>query len=64
MQKIQLKDKTFRPFISYEEISSAIDKVADKINAEVNAQGCQQNMFMKMSAWFTAAQVEPIKTKA
>lgn len=38
MQKIQLKDKTFRPFISYEEISSAIDKVADKINADFN--GC------------------------
>ena len=36
----------------------------DKANAMVNEQGGQSNMFMKMSAWFTAAQVEPIKAKA
>lgn len=36
----------------------------DKMNAAINEQGGQTNMFMKMSAWFTAAQVEPIKAKA
>lgn len=36
----------------------------DKMNQQINEQGGQTNMFMKMSAWFTAAQVEPIKAKA
>ena len=36
----------------------------DKANAMVNEQGGQTNMFMKVSAFFTAAQVEPIKAKA
>jgi hypothetical protein len=36
----------------------------DKMNTQINEQGGQTNMFMKMSAWFTAAQVEPIKAKA
>ena len=34
------------------------------MNAQINAQGGQTNMFMKTAAWFTAAQVEPIKAKA
>ena len=38
MQKITLKDKTFRPFITYDKISAAIDEVADKINADF--EGC------------------------
>lgn len=33
----------------------------DKMNAAVNEQGGQVNMFMKVSAFFTPAQVEPIK---
>ena len=33
----------------------------DKMNEAVNEQGGQTNMFMKMSAFFTPAQVEPIK---
>ena len=36
----------------------------DKMNQQINEQGGQTNMFMKMSAWFTAAQVEPMKAKA
>jgi hypothetical protein len=36
----------------------------NKMNQAINEQGGQTNMFMKMSAWFTAAQVEPIKAKA
>lgn len=36
----------------------------DKANAMINEQGGKTNMFMKMSSWFTAAQVEPIKAKA
>ena len=36
----------------------------DKANALVNEQGGQTNMFMKVAAFFTAAQVEPIKVKA
>ena len=36
----------------------------NKMNAAINEQGGQTNMFMKMSSWFTAAQVEPIKAKA
>ena len=36
----------------------------DKMNTQINEQGGQTNMFMKMSSWFTAAQVEPIKEKA
>ena len=38
MQKITLKDKTFRPSITYDKISAAIDNVADKINADF--EGC------------------------
>ena len=38
MEKITLKDKTFKKFIRYEQISSAIDAVADKINADF--RGC------------------------
>ena len=34
MERITLKDKTFKTFIPYEKLSSAIDKVADKINAD------------------------------
>ena len=36
----------------------------DKMNTQINEQGGQTNMFMKLSAWFTAEQVEPIKAKA
>lgn len=36
----------------------------NKMNQQINEQGGQTNMFMKMSAWFTAAQVEQIKAKA
>ena len=39
MKQIKLKDKTFRVSIPYEEISKAIDKVADKINSDFN--GCE-----------------------
>lgn len=38
MQKITLKDKTFRPFITYDKISAAIDKVAAELNADF--KGC------------------------
>ena len=38
MEKVTLKDKTFKKFISYEKIAAAIDSVADKINADF--QGC------------------------
>lgn len=38
MEKITLKDKTFRKFIPYEKISAAIDKVADNLNADF--KGC------------------------
>ena len=34
MEKITLKDKTFRKVISYEQLSAAIDAVACKINAD------------------------------
>lgn len=34
------------------------------MNAKINAEGGETNMFMKLSSWFTAAQVEPIKAKA
>lgn len=35
----------------------------NKANAMVNEQGGQTNMFMKTAAFFTFAQVEPIKAK-
>lgn len=38
MEKITLKDKTFRKFIPYEKISAAIDTVADRINSDF--KGC------------------------
>ena len=38
MQKITLKDKTFRPFITYDKIAASIDKVADQINKDF--EGC------------------------
>lgn len=34
MEKVTLKDKSFKTFISYEKISAAIDDVAAKINAD------------------------------
>ena len=39
MKQIKLKDKTFRVTIPYEEISKAIDKVAEKINSDF--YGCE-----------------------
>lgn len=39
MEKIRLFDKTFKPFLSYEEISEAIDQVAEKINADFEGKG-------------------------
>ena len=38
MEKVTLKDKTFKKLISYEKIASAIDAVAEKINADF--EGC------------------------
>lgn len=38
MNKVTLKDKTFRTFISYEKIGAAIDEIAAKINADF--EGC------------------------
>jgi hypoxanthine phosphoribosyltransferase len=38
MERITLKDKTFKLFIPYEDISAAIDDVAKKINADF--EGC------------------------
>lgn len=40
------------------------NEATDKANTLINQQGGKTNMFMKMSAWFTAEQVEPIKAKA
>ena len=37
MERITLFDKTFRPFISNDEIEKAIDKVAEKINADYSS---------------------------
>ena len=34
MERIRLKDKTFKTFIPYEKISAAIDAVTDRINAD------------------------------
>jgi len=34
MEKIKLHDKTFRPFLSNEQIEKAIDKVADKLRKD------------------------------
>lgn len=39
MDKITLHDKTFRTMIPYEQLESAIDKVADKINTDF--AGCE-----------------------
>ena len=36
----------------------------DKMNQQINDQGGQTNMFMKTAAFFTFAQVEPMKAKA
>lgn len=42
MDKIQLKDKCFVPYIKYEQIQEAIDKVADKINADFKAKHLEE----------------------
>lgn len=39
MEKITLKDKTFKIFIPYEKLSEAIDKVSEKINEDF--KGCE-----------------------
>ncbi len=36
----------------------------DKMNEQINEQGGQTNMFMKTAAFFTFAQVEPVKVMA
>jgi hypothetical protein len=36
----------------------------DKMNAQINEQGGKSNMFMKVAAFFTFDQVEPIRAKA
>lgn len=38
MEKITLKDKTFRPFIKYDQIADSIDRLAVKINNDF--EGC------------------------
>ena len=38
MQKITLKDKTFKTFITYDKIAASIDQVAEKINKDF--EGC------------------------
>ena len=40
------------------------NEATDKMNALINEKGGQSNMFMKTAAFFTFAQVEPIKAKA
>ena len=40
------------------------DEATDAMNAEINREGGQTRMFMKTAAFFTAAQVEPIKSPA
>lgn len=40
MDKIRLDDKTFKPYISEEQIQAAIDKVADQMNA--NYKECKE----------------------
>lgn len=44
-------------FLSTDTGSEAVDKM----NANINAQGGESRMFMKTAAFFTSAQVEPIK---
>lgn len=39
MDKIRIKDKTFKPYLSYGEISASIDAVAEKINSDF--RGCE-----------------------
>jgi hypoxanthine phosphoribosyltransferase len=39
MEKVTIKDKTFRMFIPYEKISASIDSLAEKINADF--KGCE-----------------------
>ena len=39
MEKVVIKDKTFKKFIPYETIEAAIDEVAEKINADF--RGCE-----------------------
>lgn len=39
MEKVTIKDKTFRMFIPYEKISASIDSLAEKINEDFN--GCE-----------------------
>ena len=35
MKNVQLYDKSFKPYMSYEEIQKAIDAVAEKINNDL-----------------------------
>ena len=39
MEKVTLKDKTFKKFIPYEEIEKAVDRLAAKMNADF--EGCE-----------------------
>ena len=39
MEKVTIKDKTFRTLIPYEKISASIDVLAEKMNADFN--GCE-----------------------
>ena len=46
MDKIQIYDKTFRKYITYDELSKAIDRVADKINADYKDHEGEPPMFL------------------
>ena len=56
MDKITLKDKTFRTFIPYEKISVAIDEVAEKINADF--EGCED--FPVLLCVLHRSELEPV----
>lgn len=38
MDKIQLFDKTFKPFMPYDDIAAAIDRLAEKLNADYSGK--------------------------
>ena len=61
MNKITLYDKTFRTFIPYEKIMTAIDEVAVKINKDFEGQSVTLVCILKGSIFFTTELAKYIK---
>jgi len=65
-KKIKLHDKVFRPYLSNEEIEAAIDRLAEKVNADFEGSGEVPILLCVLNGaiMFTAAMMKRLRFKA